>query len=112
MTDTPDPGSPEPAGLAAAALDLAAGGIVAIGNGMLTRVHPPELCAGTACWVHSPSVHHMTGWPLHWRADKATAERVCEHGIGHPDPDDAGYHARAGRDVSIHGCDGCCSPPD
>jgi hypothetical protein len=32
-------------------------------------------------------------------------ERICEHGIGHPDPDqimrdEAGW---------VHGCDGCCS---
>lgn len=52
----------------------------------------------------------MTGWPIHWRQDKATAERICAHGVGHPNPDDARHHARIGRDVSNHECDGCCSP--
>ena len=110
MTDESDPLTPEQASLAAAAADFASGGVIAIGNGLLTRVHHPDLCEGTACWVHTPSIHHMTGWPIHWREDKATAERICAHGVGHPDPDDASSHARAGRDVSNHGCDGCCSP--
>lgn len=51
----------------------------------------------------------MVGWPIQWRNDKSTAERVCEHGLGHPDPDDVGYHRRQGRDVTVHGCDGCCA---
>jgi hypothetical protein len=39
-------------------------------------------------------------------------ERICEHGVGHPDPDDVGYWAGRGYDITRHGCDGCCSPPD
>ncbi|MET3769830.1 hypothetical protein ABIB15_002534 [Marisediminicola sp. UYEF4] len=108
MSDELHHHTPDQAGLDAAAAELAAGGIVAIGNGLLTRVHGPDLCAGTSCWVHTPSTHGMNGWPVHWRQDKGTAERVCEHGIGHPDPDDTAFHARAGRDTTVHGCDGCC----
>jgi hypothetical protein len=35
-------------------------------------------------------------------------ERICEHGIGHPDPDDR--RIRTGEDMGDHGCDGCCTP--
>jgi hypothetical protein len=36
-------------------------------------------------------------------------ERHCEHGVGHPDPDDAAWHTMiARRDLNVHGCDGCC----
>jgi hypothetical protein len=36
-------------------------------------------------------------------------ERICPHGVGHPDPDDAAYHIRIGQGYkTIHGCDGCC----
>lgn len=110
MTAEPEPLSADQVRMAAAAQALAAGDVIAIDNGWLTKVHPAGLCAGTHCWVHNPSDHHMTGWPIRWRADKLTAERVCEHGIGHPDPDDRAYHYRHGRDVAIHGCDGCCAP--
>jgi hypothetical protein len=47
-----------------------------------------------------------------WRSDRGLMERECEHGIGHPDPDDLDFKRRVGhRDVQvlgIHGCDGCC----
>jgi hypothetical protein len=35
-------------------------------------------------------------------------ERICEHGCGHPDPDD--HRILTGEDDGIHGCDGCCAP--
>lgn len=45
-------------------------------------------------------------------------ERICPHGIGHPDPDDIAFkrnRPRFGEDMakadSIHGCDGCCQGP-
>ena len=89
--------------------DLAQLDVVAIDNGVLTRVHPTSSCAGETCWIHNSTPGHMVGWPVRWRGDKGTAERVCQHNIGHPDPDDIKFHARHGRDTSIHGCDGCCS---
>lgn len=58
----------------------------------------------------------MYGWPQHWRNDRKFMERLCKHGIGHPDPDqmdflrrayDTDYVAAQG----VHGCDGCCQPP-
>lgn len=86
--------------------------MTALVNGVLVRVHAPSECAGHHCWVHNPSDHHMITWPVQW-TDRQTAERVCGHGLGHPDPDDVAYHRRKGREVSVHGCDGCCglTPP-
>lgn len=77
-------------------------------NELLVNVHPPESCAGRACVVHHPSDHHMRGWLLNWRDDRGLMERLCPHGIGHPDPDDLAYQLSVGRDVGVHGCDRCC----
>lgn len=57
----------------------------------------------------------MVDWPQHWRADRLLMERICKHGVGHPDPDDIAYkRIQHGDSVaeseSIHGCDGCCAP--
>ena len=38
-------------------------------------------------------------------SDGHFTERLCPHGIGHPDPDDTRAAKR------IHGCDGCCTHP-
>jgi hypothetical protein len=83
-------------------------GMTVVSNGVLQNVHPPMACAGRHCWVHNPSDHHMVQWPINWRDDKGTAERLCDHGLGHPDPDDVAFNALFGRDVRMHGCDGCC----
>jgi len=78
----------------------------------LTNVHDPSKCEGEHCCIHNPSAHHMANWPQLWRQDKGVMERICPHGIGHPDPDDAAYNRRIGKDyLSIHGCDGCCRAP-
>ena len=50
----------------------------------------------------------MTAWPQNWRADAKKMERLCPHGVGHPDPDDVAFNKTIKRDVSVHGCDGCC----
>lgn len=85
-------------------------GIVKVANGILTNVHSLASCAGQYCWVHRPSRHHMITWPVAWRNDIRTAERLCTHGVGHPDPDDVAYNRSLGRDTAVHSCDGCCSP--
>jgi len=56
----------------------------------------------------------MDDLPLHWRGDRGIFERICEHGVGHPDPDTMDHiantrGAREAESESIHGCDGCCS---
>lgn len=52
------------------------------------KTHPESECAGRdiPCCIHSPSNHHMRDWPMNWRADTQVMERVCPHGVGHPDP--------------------------
>lgn len=83
---------------------------------LITNVHSPTLCEGRGCPVHHPSDHRMKGWPTNFREGgmfdikPPHTERVCEHGIGHPDPDDIVFWANQGEDISIHGCDGCCFP--
>ena len=73
-------------------------------NGIIRNVHDPEKCEGRWCCIHNPSPHHMHSWPQLWRDDRGIMERICPHGVGHPDPDDR----TTGR---VHGCDGCCIAP-
>lgn len=73
--------------------------------GRFSRTHKPGTCAGgDVCVVHNPSDHTMRTWPMVWRADWGMVERICEHGIGHYDPDQPGD--------KTHGCDGCCGDLD
>jgi hypothetical protein len=75
--------------------------------------HRPELCTGRQCSVHNPSKHGLSDCPLNWRSDRGLMERVCEHGVGHPDPDHLYYvritHGEKWERVgAVHGCCGCC----
>lgn len=80
-----------------------------IGDATLTNVHPRSACAGRHCVVHNPSDHHMRDWRLNWRGDRGLMERLCPHGVGHPDPDDLAYQVSIGQTwQSAHTCDGCC----
>lgn len=80
-----------------------------IGDLSLERVHSERLCMGRACVIHDPSPHHMRDLPLHWRNDRAIFERICDHGVGHPDPDQYTYWEESGQTwQGVHGCDGCC----
>jgi hypothetical protein len=63
--------------------------------------HDELSCRGQYCTLHNRSNHHMRNLPQNWRSDVAYIERICSHGVGHPDPDEI-YPNR------IHGCDGCC----
>jgi hypothetical protein len=72
----------------------------------LRNVHQPSKCEGHACVIHHPSDHSMRKFPLLWRIDKRVFERICPHGIGHPDPDDIEFQDQPW--LTIHGCDGCC----
>jgi hypothetical protein len=74
---------------------------------VLTNVHSPYKCAGQRCTIHHRSNHSMRSFPQHWRSDRGIMERVCPHGIGHPDPDSPWDENSA---AWIHGCDGCCAP--
>lgn len=76
----------------------------------LLNFHRPTECAGEVCCIHNPSDHHMVTWRQLWRGDRGIMERLCPHGIGHPDPDDLAIVT--GRDTGVHGCDGCCARPE
>lgn len=86
-------------------------------------VHTRKPDCDISCVVHNPSDHKMRDWPLHWRGDRGLMERLCPHGVGHPDPDDIAFKKRtrgeaAATTEAVHGCDGCCmelntiNPPD
>lgn len=84
-------------------------------------VHDRDQCIGQHCCIHNPSDHALNDRPLNWRQDRHLMERVCEHGIGHPDPDDLAYkRGKIGDDLvdnygfGVHSCDGCCrsAPPE
>lgn len=72
----------------------------------LENVHPSDKCAGDVCTIHNLSDHAMRGFPQHYREDRGIMERICTHGIGHPDPDD--FRCRRSAWERVHGCDGCC----
>lgn len=72
--------------------------------------HQPDQCLGERCTIHNRSNHHMRDFRQYWRGDRGIMERICEHGVGHPDPDD--YSVYNGVDDGVHGCDGCCEPID
>jgi hypothetical protein len=66
-----------------------------------------------------------------WRGDTRVMERICPHGIGHPDPDHMAYVSSLTPEhicpddgpadesaacpyphldwQGVHGCDGCCN---
>lgn len=80
-------------------------------NGLkLIGVHRREKCDPLPCVIHNPTEHSMRIFPLHWRRDRGIFERICLHGIGHPDPDQFDYWESVGESFqSVHGCDGCCT---
>lgn len=87
--------------------DSAWGELIGMYVGSPLIVHRSDVCAGHFCCIHNPSEHPLRERPLNWRGH--VMERICEHGIGHPDPDDLAWRDRIGRDASgVHGCDGCC----
>lgn len=77
----------------------------------LGNTHDPALCEGRGCAIHNhPSDHPLKDAPLYWRADRGILERICEHGVGHPDADSAAYLRSIGRSwENVHGCCGCCT---
>lgn len=82
----------------------------------LTGVHPEMVeCYARGCVVHFPTATDPANaatppWTYYWREDRAVMERLCPHGLGHPDYDAAAYERRVGRGYNnVHGCDGCCA---
>lgn len=81
------------------------------------KVHKAEACEGDNCPIHNPSDHPLKDakiilreWSPFSSKPHGFAERFCEHGIGHSDPDSVAFYARQGSNGhGIHGCDGCCN---
>jgi hypothetical protein len=76
-------------------------------------MHDSDMCEGTFCPFHNPSDHHMKNWKMVIRYDRGgLVERICKHGVGHPDPDSLAWLKSVGsKDDGVHGCCGygCCS---
>lgn len=82
----------------------------------ILKTHGEGQCSGEFCCIHNPSDHPLKNARLNWRSDRSLMERICDHGIGHPDPDDLAHKRRVlDPDVyksyafGVHGCDGCCT---
>lgn len=83
----------------------------------IVNVHDEaDECREHGCVIHNPTDHPMSDFPTHWREatfydiKPSHMERICPHGVGHPDPDSLRYAQRHGLpDLSVHGCDGCCT---
>lgn len=73
------------------------------------RTHTIQECTGDVCPIHKMTNHGMRHYEQHWRSDRGIMERICEHGVGHPDPDHLSS-IKANKTDGIHGCDGCCGP--
>lgn len=68
-------------------------------------------CDVDGCAIHNPSYHPLSDAKQFMREDKSwLIERICDHGIGHPDPDSASFIAKqeGNKSIWVHGCDGCC----
>ena len=76
-------------------------------SAMRMITHEEDTCKNQYCTIHNRSDHHMRGWPQFYRFDRAIMERICTHGVAHPDPDE--YRISCGFDDGGHGCDGCCN---
>lgn len=86
-------------------------------TGTVWNVHESSTCEGGHCAIHNPSDHPLKDAPIHLRGPnpfsmKPTGfiERMCEHGVGHSDPDSVAFYNSIGQTgTGIHGCDGCCT---
>lgn len=74
------------------------------------KIHGKSVCTGY-CPFHNPSDHPLKDAEIYIRTDKdMLVERICEHGIGHDDPDSVAYfHSKGKMWAGVHGCDGCCT---
>lgn len=83
---------------------------------ILTNMHHPDMCAGRDCWLHNPSDHNMSEWPVVADHNSGLIARECEHGFKHPDPDEVAFfesldilQQEALGELVKHECDGCCA---
>lgn len=83
----------------------------------MMKFHEPSVCVGEFCPLHNPSPHVLLHLNQQWRSAAYLMERICSHGVGHPDPDHISAVAKLKGHAfaptqSLHGCDGCCSGVD
>lgn len=74
------------------------------GTGQQMYTHEHGECKVGSCPIHNPSKHVLRDCPTHWRQDRGIMERICPHGVGHPDPD-----CMYAQQDTVHACDGCCA---
>lgn len=77
----------------------------------LNFVHSQMACAYRHCAIHgTASIHPLSMEPLIWDDDYQTVQRLCAHGIKHPDKDNVDYFEEIGGFPYVHNqCDGCCT---
>jgi hypothetical protein len=77
----------------------------------LGNTHQPSQCSDHPCVIHNTgSLHPLTMEPAFWNAEQGCIERVCYHGVHHPDRDDEAYYISMGHGSRDHDdCDGCCT---
>ena len=85
------------------------------GTGQRLLVHDRQPSCDDGCAIHNPTDPHKD-WPQLWRSDRGIMERICPHGVGHPDVDGINFirkthGADRARLEASHGCDGCCGLP-
>jgi hypothetical protein len=83
-------------------------------GGRLVFVHTLKRCKGIPgkipCVVHDPVAGSWDDLELIFRGDRGIFERICVHGVGHPDPNQIDFWKLAGQEfLGDHGCDGCCN---
>ena len=79
------------------------------GNHHILHVHTKGVCGGTWCVIHKP-MNTYDRMKLIWRDDRGIFEVVCEHGIGHPAPEQGDYWLKQDmKYMEVHGCCGCCA---
>lgn len=87
------------------------------GTGQKMKVHAKNSDCDAGCVIHNPTLEPHKDWPTHWRVGEYLMERVCPHGVGHPDLDHLEFVRKIkgeeyAHSQSIHGCDGCCKLRD
>lgn len=76
----------------------------------LVNIHSSSRCAGEWCVIHNPLDTYDRS-RLHWRSDRGILEVICDHGVGHPVPEQHEYiMSTQGEGGLIHGCcaERCC----
>lgn len=82
-------------------------------DGSLLATHPADRCEGRNCVIHNPSDHALKDAPIDWDPGTRRTNRICTHGVHHPDPDHLSfvyetYGMFEWMQHKHHRCDGCC----